>query len=160
MRHPRSWLTKTLLQIPHLYWTLFDRYHWAGYWQSSNCTSKIDTLSLPGDLPGDLAECIPPLWLSLGGSSSSVILGFGVYSFLGLLDTSFILEGSHTVKFYLTTQSIFIALFLSWVGGWIDTCPPSSWRAVGGFQRHDCGIQTELGPMLRAGSPALSATHT
>lgn len=34
---------------------------------------------------------MPPFWLSVGGSSSRVVLGLGVYSFLGLLDASFIL---------------------------------------------------------------------
>lgn len=67
----------------------------------STCTRS------PGDLPGDLAEWIPPLWLSLGGSSSRVILGFGLYSFLGLLETSFILSqcsnNQHVNKPYLWT---------------------------------------------------------
>lgn len=32
------------------------------------------------------------MWLSLGGSSSKVMRGFGTNSFLGLLETSFILK--------------------------------------------------------------------
>lgn len=67
-----------------------------------DCTAGVcfSPYFLPGDLPGDLAECIPPLWLSLGGSSSSVILGLGLYSFLGLLETSFILERSQKEELF------------------------------------------------------------
>lgn len=68
-------------------------------------TGELNELPLPGDRPGDLAECIPPLWLSLGGSNSRVIRGLGAYSFLGLLDTSFILDKSQ-MWFY-----IYISIF-------------------------------------------------
>lgn len=63
-----------------------------------------------------------------------------------------------TVKKVLSTHINLYQTFIT--GGRINTCPPSCWRAVGGFRQSGCGIPTELEPALPAGSPALSATHT
>lgn len=49
--------------------------------------------------------------------------------------------------------------FFNLTGGWGLTCPPSCWRAVGGFQQSGCGTPTGPEPMPPAGSPAQSATR-
>lgn len=52
------------------------------------------------------------------------------------------------------------SFFFNLTSGWGLTCPPSCWRAVGGFQRSGCGTPTGPEPKPPAGSPARSTTHT
>lgn len=63
-------------------------------------------------------------------------------------------------KFVYPHWSMSAGLFLSQPSQRINTCPPSCWRAVGGFRQSGCGTPTGPEPTLPAGSPALSATHT